>query len=86
MIIINPSPVYKKIQEYNVYDNEDNLTSYEIVAKYLPVLDFKKLVATIEPDSLDTYEEKIHFQVSKEACVEVPLCATFKELYMKITS
>lgn len=77
----NPSLVYKKIQEYKVNINKDNLTSYEIVAKYLPVLDFKKLVATIEADSLDTYEEKIHFQVSSEVCGGLLLCATYGTIY-----
>ena len=32
-----------EIQEYNAYNNEDNLSSYEIITKYLPVLDFKNL-------------------------------------------
>ncbi|NMM62439.1 hypothetical protein HBE96_06995 [Clostridium sp. P21] len=77
----NPSPVYKKIQEYNAYTNKDNLTSYEIVEKYLPVLDFKKLIATIEADSLDTYEEKIHFQVSSEVCGGMLLCATYGTIH-----
>jgi hypothetical protein len=77
----NPSPVYKKIQEYNVYTNKDNLTSYEIVAKYLPMLDLKKLVATIEADSLDTYEEEIHFQVSSKVCGGMLLCATYGTIY-----
>lgn len=77
----NPSPVYKKIQEYKVNINKDNLTSYKIVAKYLPVLGFKKLVATIEADSLDTYEEKIHFQVSSEVCGGLLLCATYGTIY-----
>ncbi|OCA98721.1 hypothetical protein [Clostridium beijerinckii] len=76
-----PSPVYKKIQEYNMYDNKDNLTSYEIIAKYLPVLDFEKLVATIEPDSLDTYEEEIHFQVSSKVCGGMLLCATYGTIH-----
>ncbi|WML33329.1 hypothetical protein [Clostridium sp. OS1-26] len=77
----NPSSIYKKIQEYNVYTNKDNLTSYEIVAKYLPMLDFKKLVDTIEADSLDTYEEEIHFQVSSEVCGGLLLCATYGTIY-----
>ncbi|AKN31055.1 hypothetical protein Ccar_09420 [Clostridium carboxidivorans P7] len=77
----NPSPVYKKIQEYNAYTNKDNLTSYEIVDKYLPMLDFKKLVATIEADSLDTYEEKIHFQVSSEVCGGLLFCATYGTIH-----
>lgn len=85
-----PSPVYKKIQEYNVYNNTDNLTSYEIVAEYLPVLDFKKLIATIEPNSLDTYEEEIHFQVSSEVCGGMLLCATYGTIYgnneLKVTN
>ncbi|WPC39577.1 hypothetical protein [Clostridium sp. JS66] len=77
----NLSPIYKKIQEYNAYTNKDNLTSYEIVAKYLPVLDFKKLVDTIEANSLDTDEEKIHFQVSSEVCGGMLLCATYGTIH-----
>lgn len=77
----NPSPVYKKIQEYNVYKNKDNLTSYEIVAKYLPMLNFKKLIDTIEPNSLDTYEDEIHFQISSKVCGGFLLCATYGTIY-----
>ncbi|MCY6371753.1 hypothetical protein [Clostridium ganghwense] len=77
----NPSLVYKKIQEYNVYTNKDNLTSYEIVAKYLQMLDFKKLIDTIEADSLDTYEDEIHFQVSSKVCGGMLLCATYGTIY-----
>lgn len=77
----NPSLLYKKIQKYNVYTNKDNLTSYEIVAKYLPMLDFKKLLDTIEDDSLDTYEDEIHFQVSSKVCGGMLLCATYGTIY-----
>ncbi|GCD12538.1 hypothetical protein [Clostridium tagluense] len=75
------SPVYKKIQEYNVYTNKDNLTSYEIVAQYLPILDLKKLVDTIEAGSIDTYEDEIHFQVGSEVCGGLLLCATYGTIY-----
>ncbi|WP_189027923.1 hypothetical protein [Paenibacillus albidus] len=72
-----PSPIYKDIQEYNPYTNKDNLSSYEIVAKYLPVLNFNKLIDTITADSIDTYEDNIHFQVSSEVCGGMLLCATY---------
>jgi hypothetical protein len=71
------SPVYKKLNEYNVYTNKYKLTSYEIVERYLPVLDFKKLIDTIEAQSLDTFEEEIHFQLSSEVCDGMLLCATY---------
>ncbi|MCB2313369.1 hypothetical protein LGL55_19790 [Clostridium tagluense] len=77
----NPSFVYKKIQKYNVYTNKDNLTSYEIVDKYLPILDLKKLVDTIEAGSIDTYEDEIHFQVGSEVCGGLLLCATYGTIY-----
>lgn len=77
----NPSPVYKKVQEYNAYTNKDNLISYEIATKYFPMLDFKKLVATIEADSIDTYEDEIHFQVRSKACGGMLLCATYGTIY-----
>lgn len=75
--LYSPSPIYKDIQEYNPYENKENLTSYEIAAKYLPVLDFKKLVDTIHADSLDTYEDHVNFQVSSEVCGGMLLCATY---------
>ena len=74
-------PTYKEIQVYNAYNNEDNLSSYEIIAKYLPVLDFKKLVDTIRADSIDTYEDNINFQVSSEVCGGMLLCATYGTIY-----
>ncbi|GCD10055.1 hypothetical protein [Clostridium tagluense] len=77
----NPSLVYKKIQEYNVYTNKDNLTSYEIVAKYLPMLDFKELINTIEAGSIDASEDEIHFQVGSEVCGGLLLCATYGTIY-----
>lgn len=83
-VIHNPyssSPVYEKLSEYNPYENKDNLTSYEIVEGYLPVLDFKKLIATIEAQSLDTFEEEIHFQLSSEVCGGMLLCATYGTIY-----
>ncbi|MEI7028060.1 hypothetical protein [Paenibacillus sp. y28] len=71
------SPIYKQLCEYDPYTNKDQLSSYEIVARYLPVLDFKKLIGTIKADSLDTYEEDVHFQVSSEVCGGMLLCATY---------
>ncbi|MGQ0440820.1 hypothetical protein ACT4UT_31020, partial [Bacillus sp. B-TM1] len=53
----SPSPIYREIQKYNAFNNEDNLLSYEIITKYLPVLDFKKFVDTIRPNSIDTFED-----------------------------
>lgn len=79
--LYSASPIYKKIQEYNVYENKDNLKSFEIAAKYLPMLDFKKLVETIEADSLHTYEDQINFQVSSEVCGGMLLCATYGTIY-----
>ncbi|WP_239618196.1 hypothetical protein [Cohnella mopanensis] len=75
------SPIYKQLREYDPYTNRDKLTSYEIVDKYLPVLDFKKLIVTINPDSLDTFEENVHFQVSSEVCGGMLLCATYGTIY-----
>ncbi len=63
------------------YNNEDNLLSYEIITKYLPVLDFKKLVDTIRPNSINTFEDNINFQVSSEACGGMLLCATYGTIY-----
>ncbi|PEF26061.1 hypothetical protein [Bacillus pseudomycoides] len=77
----SPSPIYKEIQEYNAYNNEGNLSSYEIIAKYLPVLDFKKLVDTIRANSIDTYGDNINFQVSSEVCGGMLLCATYGTIY-----
>ena len=70
-----------EIQKYNVYNNEDNLLSYEIITKYLPVLDFQKLVDTIRPNSIDTFEDNINFQVSSEVCGGMLLCATYGTIY-----
>ena len=75
------SPIYREIQKYNVYNNEDNLLSYEIITKYLPVLDFQKLVDTIRPNSIDTFEDNINFQVSSEVCGGMLLCATYGTIY-----
>ncbi|WP_240421946.1 hypothetical protein [Paenibacillus periandrae] len=75
------SPIYKEIQKYNVYTNKDNLSSYEIVAKYLPVLNFKELVDTIEADCIDTFEDNINFQVSSKVCGGMLLCATYGTIY-----
>lgn len=77
----SPSPIYREIQKYNAYNNEDNLLSYEIITKYLPVLDFKKLVDTIRPNSIDTFEDNINFQVSSEVCGGMLLCATYGTIY-----
>ncbi|MBJ8083450.1 hypothetical protein JDS82_19985 [Bacillus cereus group sp. N14] len=77
----SPSPIYREIQKYNAYNNEDNLLSYEIITKYLPVLDFKKLVDTIRPNSIDTFEDNINFQVSSEVCGGMLFCATYGTIY-----
>ncbi|GED59719.1 hypothetical protein BFO01nite_38510 [Brevibacillus formosus] len=77
----SPSPIYKDIQAYNPYENKDNLSSYDMIAKYLPVLHFKKLVDTIRADSIDTYEDNINFQVSSEVCGGMLLCATYGTIY-----
>ncbi|OUQ89871.1 hypothetical protein B5G50_02980 [Brevibacillus brevis] len=77
----SPSPIYKDIQAYNPYANKDNLSSYDMIAKYLPVLHFKKLVDTIRADSIDTYEDTINFQVSSEVCGGMLLCATYGTIY-----
>lgn len=71
------SPIYEQLYAYDPYTNAEQLTSYEIVARYLPVLDFEKLVATIHPDLLDTFEENVRFQVSSEVCGGMLLCATY---------
>lgn len=52
-----------------------------MIAKYLPVLNFKKLVDTIRADSIDTYEDNISFQVSSEVCGGMLLCATYGTIY-----
>ncbi len=75
------NPIYKEIYEYNAYTNKDQLSSYEIIKKYLPVLNFKKLVDTIRPDCLDTYEDHINFQVSSDVCGDMLLCATYGTIY-----
>ncbi|CAM4279280.1 hypothetical protein BAMA_07970 [Bacillus manliponensis] len=77
----SPSPIYKEIQEYNPHNNKNHLSSYEIVAKHLPVLDLKKLVDTIRTDSIDTYEDHVNFQVSSEVCGGMLLCATYGTIY-----
>ncbi|NQF16682.1 hypothetical protein HPY31_22670 [Brevibacillus sp. HB1.3] len=77
----SPSPIYKDIQAYNPYTNKDHLSSYDMIAKYLPVLHFKKLVDTIRADSIDTYEDNINFQVSSEVCGGMLLCATYGTIY-----
>lgn len=70
-----------EIQKYNAFNNKDNLLSYEIITKYLPVLDFKKFVDTIRPNSIDTFEDNINFQVSSEVCGGMLLCATYGTIY-----
>lgn len=75
------SPIYQQLYEYDAYSNRDQLSSFEIVEKYLPMLDFRKLVNTIHADSLDTFEEYIHFQVSSEVCGGMLLCATYGTIY-----
>lgn len=75
------SPIYEQLYAYDPYTNLDQLTSFEIVAQYLPVLNFEKLIATIHPDMLDTFDEYIHFQVSSEVCGGMLLCATYGTIY-----
>jgi len=74
------SPIYKEIREYNAYENKDNLSSYEIVEKYLKVLNFEKLISAIKPDSISTYEEEISFQLSSEVCGGNRICAIYGEI------
>ncbi|GAB1532570.1 hypothetical protein YSY22_39930 [Brevibacillus formosus] len=52
-----------------------------MIAKYLPVFHFKKLVDTIRADSIDTYEDNVNFQVSSEVCGGMLLCATYGTIY-----
>lgn len=79
--LYSPSLIYKKIQDYNVYRNEDKLTSYKIIYKYLRMLDLKKLVSTIRADSLDTYEDRINFGLSSDVCGCMLFCATYGTIY-----
>lgn len=75
--LYSSSLIYKNINKYDLYNNPQGLTSYEIIDKYMPVLDLKKLAATIKADSIDTFEDQINFQLSSEVCDGLLMCATY---------
>lgn len=74
------SEIYKEISEYDVDENKDNLTSHEIVEKYLKVLNLDEFIKIIEPDYISASGEEINFQLSSKACGGFLLCSTYGEI------
>lgn len=69
--------IYSKIIGYDIVSNPDSLQSHDIVRKYLPILDIRKMAETIRPEYLDTYKEEVNFQVSSDICDGLLFCETY---------